>query len=821
MQPSYDSWDFEPGQSQGDQWHNEGQSMGGSAPSFSSATGPNEGFEDPNVAVAFGLVDISKGKGKSGGSKGDQGKGRNETWETWDSWETSNEGDFPPQPPPPAMQPPYDVSGKGGSLIPFSRGDQFAGKGGQSPDSFASNDIGKGSGLYAKGPADFGKGTSGKQSFDNGKAAFNGGTGPGALGKGPSNAGAGKGTFNIKGSYGGPTNVGGDLGKSGKPGFSFKGKLAPRKADFNNKGDLPTSKPGNYPQTPPPPAFSESKASVQPAPPPLYMSSKGSGFTQPGKGTELVRAQIPMLVPGPAPLDGRGPVRPALTVAPRFTNFKGDAVKGAPLHKGGPLSGIDARAAAAGLGSALAAVAARGGAGPAFRPPPSLTRYVPPGPPRPLPHGLTPPPPTGPVPAHLLGQGLAASLAKLPPTSGMLALGNTSSAGLAPELAALVSAGEGDHNSLGATLSAPVNDKKPRIHLLVTRLAPELEEGHLQQILEQCGEVQAFRRGRDANGAPLSFGFAQFGDPEAAWKASTCMSKRVLCGQEIKVMVEESAETLIQQWRRSQQAALKVSTDEELDWELERKAVSCKASIDAKVEELFGPPADGAGAGAIVQRQQELREKERARVERMRKRKAWREEEFQRQLALVESAEKRARTEERERDDADREKEQAERKAKEEQDKEDLKLSKMDDAGQGVRLKTGAHADNRRLIDMVDTVQAEARDELFRMELNLPFLRSEKVLEKKLRPWLERKVDLCMGGPQSDLVEYILRRINACSMPDSLISELTRYLDDNAEPLVERMWRMLAFELMRSGVAMTSSLKKEKKEEVPSSALLS
>merc|ERR1719359_2308333 len=130
--------------------------------------------------------------------------------------------------------------------------------------------------------------------------------------------------------------------------------------------------------------------------------------------------------------------------------------------------------------------------------------------------------------------------------------------------------------------------KKPRLVLLLTRLAPDLLSDHVYQILEQCGEVQAFRRARDPSGKPLSFGFAQFADPEAAWKASTCISKLVLCGLEIKVLLEEQTESIINQWRNAQQAALKVTSNEELEWELERKSVSCKVLVEGKVEEIFG-----------------------------------------------------------------------------------------------------------------------------------------------------------------------------------------------------------------------------------------
>merc|ERR1719471_1383150 len=118
----------------------------------------------------------------------------------------------------------------------------------------------------------------------------------------------------------------------------------------------------------------------------------------------------------------------------------------------------------------------------------------------------------------------------------------------------------------------------------------------MQQLLECCGEVQDWRRGRDAKGAPLSFGWVLFGDIESAWKCTLCMSKRELCGQEIKIMVEEKAEAVITQWRAKMQSktGYRPTDDNEVaDWELDRRAAACRAQIDAKVEEIFGPAQDG------------------------------------------------------------------------------------------------------------------------------------------------------------------------------------------------------------------------------------
>lgn len=386
--------------------------------------------------------------------------------------------------------------------------------------------------------------------------------------------------------------------------------------------------------------------------------------------------------------------------------------------------------------------------------------------------------------------------------------------GLAQEIQGLVAVGQ-DGQGQGPVPQhvAPVvfQEKKPQLFMLIAQMAPQVDEAHMQQVLEQCGEVQAFRRGKDSAGQPMSFGVAQFGDPEAAWKASSCLNKRRVAGQEVKILLEENTENLINRWKQSQKAVLRVNTDEEMEWELERKAVSCKALIDAKLEELYGAAegSDNAG-GAVMQRRQELRQREKVRVERVKKRKAWREAEFMRELQRVESSEKSLRDAERRKDVVDRERE--EKEAKDKQARE-VRLEKLDVDGGATNVNVSQLADNHALMELVDKVQNEHRESLFTVRIDPTYLRNERLLERKLRPWLERKIDLFMGGQTSDLVEHIIRRVNGASQPDPLIAELERFLDDHAEPLVERLWRMLTLELTQDGLVLPSVAKKAKKEE--------
>lgn len=669
----------------------------------------------------------------------------------------------------------------------FGKGKDMNGKGCFGKDSFDGGmNIGSGPSDFGKGPMDFGKGPSefgksapafgkgqpdfGKGGPDFGKGSFNKGCGDMNFGKGDfgkSDFGNGCGDMSFgKGDFGkgdfGKDNFGkGDFGKGdfskgdfGKGNFGKGdiGKGAFGKADFGKDSGKGCGK-----------DFSKGFDDF---------GSKGMSFDKGsmGKGDFV---PPPMGMKG---FDGKG-----------MNAFDGKGMKGPPTGQVvPPPQGMQEYIIFdADQGPAPGQFMKGGPPGPGFQPPPP---------------GGPPPPPVAPIMPVMNG-----AFAKAAPMPG----------GLAPELLALTEAENiappmQVDDGPGLQAINGIFEKKSRLTLLLTRLSPELKGEHMQQILEQCGDVQGWRRARDPADKPMSFGFAQFSDPEAAWKASTCMSKLVLCGMEVKVILEERTESAIQVWRAAQQAALKVNTTEELEWELERKSVDCKTAIDAKVEEIYG--TDKKGGQAASKRRQELRTKESARILRTRKRKAWREAEFSKELERVESLEKRFRREEREKDGIDRTKEQQDApKAKEDSELRIAKKEEIGDDAEAVRALAVIGNDARALTDLVDRIQSEPRDKILKVELDVKSLRDEKTLEKKLRPWLERKIDIAMGGPQSDLVEYVLRRVNAATTADALTSDLQRYLDENAEALVELMWRMLIFELMRDGRPMGA--KSDKREE--------
>eukprot|EP00933_Yihiella_yeosuensis_P070787 TRINITY_DN7894_c1_g1_i5.p1 TRINITY_DN7894_c1_g1~~TRINITY_DN7894_c1_g1_i5.p1 ORF type:complete len:703 (-),score=231.78 TRINITY_DN7894_c1_g1_i5:167-2275(-) len=667
---------------------------------------------------------------------------------------------------------------------------------------------------------------------------------PGQMGGQMGGKGDHKGGFKGKGPVDG--NFGFDAGKGGK-GFDM------------GKGD--TMNFGKSGQMPPPPFGNpvSSKATMKSAGPPGGCGMMGPGAmgmpgTAPapalGKGTlsagqGMVPApKLPGTMPG-MPGTGKGAPLPGMPGMPGSGKGAFPPPGGAPpppppgtmpgmpgTGKGAPPPGMPGMMPMTGAVPGFSAkssslrppmMASGPGAPPAYPPPPGGM------PPMPPPAGMPPMAPVGPpggappggmmnVPQPPPGGGLmppapapTLALPPMPPPAAQA----TPVRGLASDLQALVAAGAPGQD-VGGGVATPFllqPEKKPQLFMLVAQMAPHVTEHQIQQILEQCGEVQAFRRGKDGAGNPMSFGVAQFGDPEAAWKAFSCVNKRMVGGQEAKVLLEENTESLINKWKTAQKVVHRVQSDEDLEWELERTAVSCKALIDAKLEELFGPIDGDAKGGAVIQRRQELRERETARVDRAKKRKAWREAEFARELQKVELSEKSLREQERALDIADKNREEtdtAEKAARE------AKLEKLEADGGAGHVNVSGLVDNRALMDLVDKVQEEAREQIFTVRLKPEYLRNERVLERKLRPWLEKKIDLYMGGQTSDLVEHIIRRVNSATSPDPLIAELERFLDDNAEPLVETIWRMLSLEMTQDGLELPSAkrAKREKKEEI-------
>ncbi|KAL8449610.1 hypothetical protein Emed_003042 [Eimeria media] len=104
--------------------------------------------------------------------------------------------------------------------------------------------------------------------------------------------------------------------------------------------------------------------------------------------------------------------------------------------------------------------------------------------------------------------------------------------------------------------------------------------------------------------------------------------------------------------------------------------------------------------------------------------------------------------------------------------------------------------DSKKILAMVPSEKAE----LFAYKIDWNLLVQKGILEKKLRPWVRKKVIEFMGAEEElvqEVIDYILKRVEDRPNPKELLEELNRFLDEEAEGFLKHMWRLLIFEQLK------------------------
>lgn len=99
----------------------------------------------------------------------------------------------------------------------------------------------------------------------------------------------------------------------------------------------------------------------------------------------------------------------------------------------------------------------------------------------------------------------------------------------------------------------------------------------------------------------------------------------------------------------------------------------------------------------------------------------------------------------------------------------------------------------RRLIGQVPTDKATA----FAFDIDWEVVHKTGIIEKKLRPWVRKKVTEFLGAEEQGMIEFIMRKVSSHTPPATILAELEGFIDDEAENFTLKMWRMLIFEVLR------------------------
>ena len=73
----------------------------------------------------------------------------------------------------------------------------------------------------------------------------------------------------------------------------------------------------------------------------------------------------------------------------------------------------------------------------------------------------------------------------------------------------------------------------------------------------------------------------------------------------------------------------------------------------------------------------------------------------------------------------------------------------------------------------------------------------EAILDAKIRPWLSKKVAELMGEEEDTLVDFVVSKMGERQPAVAIEAELHKVLDDEAEGLTVKLWRVLLLEIER------------------------
>lgn len=100
-----------------------------------------------------------------------------------------------------------------------------------------------------------------------------------------------------------------------------------------------------------------------------------------------------------------------------------------------------------------------------------------------------------------------------------------------------------------------------------------------------------------------------------------------------------------------------------------------------------------------------------------------------------------------------------------------------------------------QLKNLIDTIPTE-KTQLFAIQVNWELIDQHQIPERKMRPWIAKKIVEYLGEEEKTLIEFILSKVVAHTPPYELLEQLSVVLDEEAETFVLKMWRMLVFEML-------------------------
>uniref|UniRef100_A0A224Z860 RNA-binding protein 25 n=1 Tax=Rhipicephalus zambeziensis TaxID=60191 RepID=A0A224Z860_9ACAR len=103
----------------------------------------------------------------------------------------------------------------------------------------------------------------------------------------------------------------------------------------------------------------------------------------------------------------------------------------------------------------------------------------------------------------------------------------------------------------------------------------------------------------------------------------------------------------------------------------------------------------------------------------------------------------------------------------------------------------------KSLIDRIPT----SKEELFNFNFDRSLV-DNALMDKRIRPWINKKIVEYIGEEEPTLVDFICSKVLAGSAAQSILNDVSMVLDEEAEVFVVKMWRLLIYEIEAKKVGL-------------------
>ena len=109
--------------------------------------------------------------------------------------------------------------------------------------------------------------------------------------------------------------------------------------------------------------------------------------------------------------------------------------------------------------------------------------------------------------------------------------------------------------------------------------------------------------------------------------------------------------------------------------------------------------------------------------------------------------------------------------------------------------KDNKSADEKRKLikSLIEKIPTDKTD-LFAYNIDWDLV-DNQLMEKRIRPWVNKKIAEYIGEPEPSLTDFICSKVLAGSNPKAILEDVQMVLDEEAEVFVVKMWRLLIYEI--------------------------